>query len=201
MPRLFRPDVLLFSLSLLVACGGSEDSGTGPGASDAAADTGADAGADAGFTPAPIDPISGYAHSEFQADDVPIELTHGLLKTLEPGEAGIEGRTFPEASYLLVLADVPIGCEQDIDTWRSKVRVTMYFNLMQPLPAVGLYPEVVWVDRHPKESIRFSVNASSRGISGTLSEFAEGVASGTVESDGAGRTYFSGSFEAVVCPD
>jgi hypothetical protein len=197
--------VLLFSLSLLVACDGSEDSGTGPGASDAAADTGADAGAaagaDASFTAAPIDPIVGYAHSEFQADDVPFELTHGLLKTLEPGDEGIEGRTFPEASYLLVLADVPIGCEQEIDTWHSEQRVTMYFNLTHPLPAVGLYPEVAWVDRHPEQRNRFSVKASSGGISGTLSEVAEGVASGTVKSDGAARTYFSGNFEAVVCPD
>ncbi len=155
---------------------------------------------EAGFTPSPITPISGTANTEFHADDVPIELNQGFLKLLEPGDVGIEGRTFEEPMYLLVLGDMPIGCEQNHDELRSSLRATMYFDPAQPLPTTGIYPEVVWVDRHPEEPNNFSVNADSGGISGTLNDVSGGMASGTVESDGAARTYFSGSFEVLICP-
>jgi hypothetical protein len=183
-------------LVLSVSCVDGSGEGGGSPSSDAATDS----EVDAGFTPSPMPPIAGTANSEFQAAPVSIELNQGFLKLLAPGDVGIEERTFAEPMYLLVLGNMPIGCEQPHVQLSSSVKVTMYFDPSQPLPVVGLYPEVRFVDRHPTQAHNFSVNSSSGDISGMLNEVSGDMASGTVESTGAARTEFSGTFEVRVCP-
>ena len=82
----------------------------------------------------------------------------------------------------------------------SSVRVTMYFNPTEPRPAGAIYPEVRFVDLHPTQANTFSINSSSGGITGMLSEVSGDMASGTVASTGAAKTEFAGAFEVRVCP-
>src|SRR5690606_11941053 len=118
---------------LVLLCGSCVD-GSGERSLSPSSDASTDSVVDAGFAPSPMPPITGTANSEFQAEPVPIELNQGFLKLLAPGDVGIEERTFEEPMYLLVLGNMPIGCEQPHEQLSASVKVTMYFNPAEALP-------------------------------------------------------------------
>lgn len=221
----FRPTLTVtFILGLSLAGGCNDGGAAGATTSDGGAQAGADAspvdgggasglGSDSGnsgastdagapfdFTPEVITPIVATANTSFSGEDVIIHFGYGLIKVLQPGDEGVEGRTFDDyEAYLLVLAEKPIGCEQEISEWRTGARVEMYFWFIDDLPLGGIYPEVTWTDRHPTDPWRFNVNSATGNITGSLTDVTSGVATGTVESTGTARMTFSGNFEVTVC--
>lgn len=177
-----------------VGCGSNSNSSDAP---QQIADIGS--ASQKNYIPTPMVPVSGILNSEYLAVPVDSKLTYGFLKMFRKNDPAFGGDVFSFDTRLLVMSDMPIGCELDLNSLEGNVKLAFYFSIEASPTETGRY-YIQWIDKDT-DSQAYNIRIGDGGspdVRATLINETGGTISGSFNIAKVGAE-FSGSFSVVSC--